>query len=499
MVGFRDGAESAKHRWPPHLLVVPYGPLDLPDTAPRGHVRVTVSWLRRIVWQRVAEGYQPRTLFLPDGRRLEFRSCRFTATAVQLLRDEGIREVPFSDVAELHLPPADPWEAYFEQLAALAPGENARLVYLETVSGLRATSTTERFQAQGTGDRPASWYHLCQPGWSLDPLWLAHEAIRVRRYFRPNEVPLSRIEPSGGRQQSDLGGVWRWRADRNVEGGPLESGGAPSPWGFGVHAKSELEFPLPLAARAFQTRLGLDLLAGNGGCVRASVLVDFPPGKTLFKSELIRGSGLAFDTGRLPLDGVAKSSRLILQVEPAWREGPPGTDPLDIRDILDWLEPVVELNPGAVQTEILRCGPRLIPAWQNWHVMAGDAPAARLVTRWDEETRPGQAYRLLVSAANGPTRLTGKLLPRPYKDLLLLYVSRPQETPPSKLEVRVDGRSAGQFEIPIRYGDEAPPIAVSLAEHHGRSVAVELIQQPQDVRALVEWGAISLVGRTAAP
>ena len=220
VVGFRDGTESAKHRWPPHLLVVPYGPLDLPDASPRAHVRLTVPWLRRIVWQRVAERYQPRTLFLPDGRRLEFRSFRFSATAIQLLRDEGIREVPFSDVAELHLPPLDPWEAYFDQLAALAPGENVRLVRVETVSGLRATSTTERFQAKGSGDRSASWYHLCQPAWSLDPLWLAHETIRVRQYFRPNEVPLSRIDPSDSRQQSDLGGVCAgkpigtWRAGR---------------------------------------------------------------------------------------------------------------------------------------------------------------------------------------------------------------------------------------------------------------------------------------------
>ena len=212
---------------------------------------------------------------------------------------------------------------------------------------------------------------------------------------------------------------------------------------------------------------------------------------------MIRGSGLALDTGRLSLEGVAKSSRLILQVDPAWREGPPGTDPLDIRDIFDWLEPVVELNPGKVETEILNRGPRSIPAWQNWHVTAGDAPVARLVTWWDEQTRPGQGYRLFVSAEKGPLRLTCKLVPRPYKDRLLLYVSRPRETSPSKLEVRVEGKSIGQFEIPTRYDAEVSPIAISLAEHHGQSVAIELIQQSQNERALVEWRAISLVGRTA--
>lgn len=500
VVGYNDGAESPRERLAPHLIVVPYGPLDLPDTPARAHARVSLPWLRRIVWQRVAESYQPRTLFFPDGRRLEFRSLRFSGTAVQLLRDEGVREVPLADAAELHLAPRDPWDAYFEQLAALAPVENARLVRMETVSGLRATSTTERFQVRGAADRPTTWHHLVQPAWSLDPFWLAHEAIRVREYFRPNEVPLSRIDPSRSRQQSDLGGVWRWQLDRNVEGGPMESGGAPSPWGFGVHARSELEFPLPAAARAFQTRLGLDQIAGNGGCLRASVAVDFPSGKTLFKSALLIGSGQTVDTGRLPLDG--KPSRLLLFVDPASREGPPGADPLDIRDLFDWLEPMVELDPAKVDADLASRAARLIPAWQSWRVTPGDASSVRLTTYRDEQTPPGFAYRLLVSPASGGGRLSvsAKLTPRPYKDRLLISVSRPPQTASqSKLEVRVAGQTVGQFEIPVRYGAEAQPIVVSLSEHHGEPVLVELIHQPSDGKSLVEWRAISLVGRTAVP
>ena len=98
---------------------------------------MTLPWLRRIVWQRVADGYYPRTLFYPDGRRLEYRSLRFSGNSVQVLRDEGIREVPMGDIAELHLASVDPWDAYFAQLAALAAGASARLVRVETVWGLR--------------------------------------------------------------------------------------------------------------------------------------------------------------------------------------------------------------------------------------------------------------------------------------------------------------------------------------------------------------------------
>ncbi len=557
VVGFSDGTESPSDRLPPHLTVQPCCPLDLPGSSARASVRVILPWLRRIVWQRVTQGYQPRTLFFPDGRRLEFRSVRFSSRAVQLLRDEGIVEVPMSEAAELHLAPRDPWEVHFEQLAALAPGDEARLVRVETVSGLRATSSTQRFDARGSADRPASWYHLVQPAWSLEPFWLAHEAIRLREYFAASEVPLSRITPSRSLQQSDLGGGWPEQFDRNVQGGLLESGGKLAAWGFGVHARSELEFPLPAAARAFRTRLGLDELAGDGGCVRASVAVE--PGGTLFASGLVRGSEQTLDSEWLPLDGKQKQSvagtlrvpsafhgtrsvpgtlpatgnapfvvpplggsspgfrlkpvlrtsatssraqgtldgkpgRLVLRVEPAWREGPPGTDPLDIRDIFDWLEPIIELDPQQVETELARRGPGLVAAWQNWRVTTGDAPLARLITYRDERAARDPSYRLLVCPGNERLHVRGKLLPRPGKDQLLVAVSRPPPIPVSQLEVRVEGRSLGRFEVPVRDTVAAAPIVVSLAPYRGRSIAVELIQHPSNEKSMVEWRAISLVG-----
>ena len=476
VVGFSDGTESPSDRLPPHLTVQPCCPLDLPGSSARASVRVILPWLRRIVWQRVTQGYQPRTLFFPDGRRLEFRSVRFSSRAVQLLRDEGIVEVPMSEAAELHLALRDPWEVHFEQLAALAPGDEARLVRVETVSGLRATSSTQRFDARGSADRPASWYHLVQPAWSLEPFRLAHEAIRLREYFAASEVPLSRITPSRSLQQSDLGGGWPEQFDRNVQGGLLESGGKLAAWGFGVHARSELEFPLPAAARAFRTRLGLDELAGDGGCVRASVAVE--PGGTLFASGLVRGSEQTLDSEWLPLDGKQKQivagtlrvpsafhgtrsvpgniardwkctvrspafrrffaripakagttnighffprqgtldgkpGRLVLRVEPAWREGPPGTDPLDIRDIFDWLEPIIELDPQQVETELARRGPGLVAAWQNWRVTTGDAPLARLITYRDERARAIRATACSSAPATSDCTCAASSCPGP--------------------------------------------------------------------------------------
>ncbi len=502
VVGYSDGTEGPYRRLAPHMTVAVSTPVDRPDGPSRSNLRVTLPWLKRIVWQRVTHRYQPRTLFLADGRQVTFRSVRFSAAGVQVLREGGIREFGLGETAELHFPPIDPWDAYFDQLSGLSPGPGARLVRWETTTGIRVTGTTERFQARphGAAEQPANWYHLVQPAWCLDPLWIRHDTIRVRAYFMPHEVPLTRIEPATARSQSDLGSHWPWQLERNVESGPLESGGAAFSWGFGVHAASELEFPLPAAARAFRTRLGLDHLVGHGGCVKTRIYLGSTRTQPIYASNWIVGSGEVLDTGPLALPGAPNPpERLILQVDPAHVGRPPGADPLDIRDALDWLEPAVTLDPERVPSEVLRRAPRRIAAWQGWKAAMGDAEAVRLVSRWDESDPRDVGYRLLTAVGQEPLRLSGKLVPRPYRDQLLLFVCRPPEATPSKLEVRVDGLPIAQFDIPARSAAQFAPLVVSLGAYHHREATVDLIQYSQDERAWVEWGAINLVNRTAAP
>jgi len=517
VVGFSDGTQALRRRVPPHVTVAVSIPVDWPDGPSRSNVRVTLPWLKRIVWQRVTNRYQPRTLFFPDGRQLGFRSVRFSAAGIQVLREGEIREFGLGELAELHFPPVDSWEAYYDQLSGLSPGPdtrrmlfdsstipspNARLVRWETSTGLRVTGTTVRFQARarGAADQPANWYHLIQPAWCLDPFWVRHETIRVRAYFMPHEVPLTRIEPAASRGQSDLGGTWPWQAERNAESGSLESGGTAFPWGLGVHAASELEFPLPSAARSFRTQLGLDDLAGTGGCVKANVYVGSARTQPVYASNWIIGSGNVLDTGPLLFrDPLHPPERLVLQVDPAHAGRPPGADPLDIRDALDWLEPMVVLDPEKVPADVLARSPKRIAAWQGWRVVMGDAEAVRLVSWWDETDPTDLGYRLLTATGKEPLRLSGKLMARPYRDQLLLFVSRPPQCTPSRLEVRVDGLPVAQFDIPVRGSAQCPPLVVSLAAHHHREVAVDLIQQSQDEKAWVEWSAIGLANRTAVP
>ena len=60
-------------------------------------------------------------MFYRDGRALDFRSVRWGDTGIRLLREQGVVEVPFTQIAELHLPRMNAWDAHFEQLAVVTP------------------------------------------------------------------------------------------------------------------------------------------------------------------------------------------------------------------------------------------------------------------------------------------------------------------------------------------------------------------------------------------
>jgi hypothetical protein len=496
VVGFRSAVQTALDRQPALLRVEPYTPLNWPDAPGRTEVRVSLEWVRRIVWKPLADRCPPRTLVLDDGRQLRFRAVRLDESSIKLLQEDGVRNVPMSEAAELDLPAMDPWEAYFRELSELSPDGTARLVQIETAGGLRVTGSTERFQARARSGDPSGWYHFFQPVWSLEPLCIQHETIRLRRYYLPQEVPLSRIEPCGSRQESELGGVWPMEIDRNAEGGPLRCGGLDFAWGLGVHAFQQIEFTLPACARSFSSRLGLDHLAGDGGSVEASVRLSPPSGKNpLFATGLVAGSADVLDTGVLPLASASPATRkLILQVDSLSASHPSTVDPLDIRDTFDWLEPLVELDADQLREDLFRRGPQRIPAWQLWTVTTGGREGARLVNFWDPRDQAEPAYRLLASAEN-PLRLSLRTRISPARYRLTLAVSRPPQSAASKIEVRVAGQVAGQYDVPVRADHRPPePLSILLSKYEGQDVLLELVQQSSDPRALVEWRAISLIG-----
>lgn len=495
VVGLRSGGDTASPALPMHFVVAPSPSLDRPSTPPRLGIRVPARWVRRIVLQPVRGDYRPSTLVTREGRQIAFRAVRFGEDTVRLLSDDGLQEVALGEIAELHMPAPDPWAAYVEQLAALLPDVRSRLIRWETADGLRVTGSRARFQASGAGseENPAGWHHMLQPAWSLDPLWVPFLKIRLREYFAADEVPLSSFTPDEVRQQSDLGGSWRWQADRNVEGGPLASGGRPFPSGFGVHAMTELGFALPEYAVSLRSALGLDALAGDGGCAQAAVLLGE---KTLYQSPVIVGSRQVFDTGRLALDSPGGGRRLTLRVDAAHKQRPAGADPLDVRDHFNWLEPHLGLDRTRLAAEVLRRAPQLIPAWSDWTVQTGGKPGASLASGWAVESAERAGYRLMVSASGGPVVLSRGVQPSAANDLLIIAVSRPDDFMPSRIEVRADGKLVGEFDVPAtREGTATVPVEVSLTEHRGRRVQLEITQRSASPGAVVDWERVELARR----
>lgn len=506
VVAFVNESEPSAEALPPHLLVAPSLPIGRPNAKwgiPATNLRVLARWVRRIVWQPAAPRYQPNTVFYRDGRQSSYRRLRFDGESIRLLRDEGIEEAPLTAIAELHLPASDAWDAYFEQLAALDPDGKARIMQLETAQGLRVTTSNERFQADFDAqnrrpdrdqDPQRRWYHRVQPVWSVDPLWLPYGQIRLWRWFPSQHVPLSCFEPVASRRQSILGGAWQWMADRNVQGGPLEAGQRPYAWGFGVQATSELEFIVPDCARSFRTRLGMDRVAGEWGAARASLLFDAATRKRLYDSPLLLGTGNVVDTGPLALElPMGQSGRLVLRAEMAGDDRLEHADPLDIRAALDWLEPELELDPARLRAEVLRRAPRLIPAWQGWTVDSSPSVGSFLANYWDES--PGRAaYRLAGVASAAGLTISRRLQISAQKDRLLLVVDRGEQSSPSRIEIRVEGQTVRELDVPVRRWGQSRTTTVSLAEYHGRQITVELIQRGEDAQSLVDWEKLELRG-----
>ncbi len=391
---WRAGDASAAEPVPAHLLVDPTEPLSPPQTPAAGAIRVLPAFVRRIVREqgdRLYRPYEPGTLFYRDGRQLPFRAVRFHDTGIEVLGTSGRVRARWDELAEVHLADRDCWSTYLDELALLNPTAEDAMLQWETTTGSRLTSCARTFRADS--DRspadPSGWIHGLQPAWSLDTVWVRHESIWLRHRWEPHQLPLSRLAPlpasdpnakppaalpaeGSGASSRDAAsrpaveaartlpsspgtGGGTWRVDRNVLGRPLHSGGRFYGWGLGVQAESWLAWQLPAAATAFSTRVGLDRAAGNGGCIRPRILWG-NPARPLYEGPVLVGSDRVEETGRLKLPSTdapsADSRRLLLHVSMAHADRPPGADPLNLRDLSDWLEPVVELDRERLRREI---------------------------------------------------------------------------------------------------------------------------------------------------
>jgi len=333
-----------------------------------------------------------------------------------------------------------------------------------------------------------------QPAWSLDPLWLGCETIRFWQSFAPHEVPLSRFDAITPPQPVGAPRLWAWRRDRNLLGGPLVSGGQEYGWGFGVHAYQQLRIELPDLATGFRSLVGLDMTAGSGGCARAEIFIDKPVGKPRYRSPHLIGSARVMNTGLIQIGkrpGVRQA--LVLVASDAHQDRPPGTDPLNIRDMVDWLEPVLLLDREKLAEKVRQHAADRVGLPDGWRPAAGSD--MQISSVWINRQA---GFRMAIQARKGPLRFARKWTPVAGENYLLVGVTHRDAGKTARMTVRINGERVSQLEIPAAPTDHlANPVAVPLLSHIGKPTVVELVDEGGTGSVPLHWW--SLRTSSAAP
>jgi hypothetical protein len=484
---------------PPAAVVEVAVGIDPPGLVPRQSVRVLIEPIQRVVWEASDKRrLEPGNLFRRDGGRIAFRAITWSGDSVRLLTDDGVKSMATGDLAEVHLPAVDGWTAYCRQLATLTPAAQSPLVTFEANAGLRVTTSWERLRGWSSKSQPteADGHLVVQPAWSLEPIWIKLPDVRRALFFSPDEMALAWQEPARSVHRSALSSAWtQWERDANIDGNPLRSGGQVFAWGFGVHAHHELEFAVPPAARGFATRFGLDAAAGSGGSVRGRPELvsgkpnDEPP-LAHVTTPLLIGSSRPTERLEMAIPESARApARLRLVADAALDATEAGADPLDVRDVCDWLEPCWLLDGPRLQRETVRLAPSVSPALHGWTLEGEPGRDYRLENVWQAATRPLPEFRTRLVPV-GVLRLSRTIHVTRERTELRLPWSRPDgSSSPCEIEVNVEGNRLGRFATPV-YDEARPaqPITIQLAELVGRDARIEITLRPHDRTSFVELG-----------
>jgi S1-C subfamily serine protease len=519
-IDYRSGEEAYFDPAPPYLVVRSAQGFEPPENRPVSEIRVALPSVRRIVWQRRGKlPYRPGTALLADGREVAYRAIRWSSGQVHLLlADASSQRIAWTDLAELHLPAADPWDATWDELAELATGPKSRLYQIETTSGLVATASLDRLapRFEGNSSDPDRWVHGVQPAWSLDILWVPCREIVVRRSWSPHEVPLSRIAPRDVAVSSVRASI---EQNRSSLGGPLRSQQHDFGWGLGVHGASRLVFDLPEGARGFRAQVCLDRTAGPGGCIAPRVWLGEPTGNPLWQSGPLVGSGQVADTGNLSLPKVetaaasksaaaneAPRRALVLEIDPLAVSRPAGADPLDIRDHANWCDPLLVLDEAAVARELSARLAKRFAAFRGWTVASppvasGAKPVPDVMLVRNERLAPPGSFHAAVRTESQPLVISRSLDVGPDDQWIVIAATRPPvggKVP--KLEVRIGGEPVAEYAVPERQHDrdENRPLAISLSPYRRdppQTIDVEVRQLAEPDAAPVEYRAIEVVSQ----
>jgi hypothetical protein len=425
---------------PEHLLVS--------ETLHSGQVRVRLDWVRRIsAKRRPHRRYTPGLLETTDGRQLKARSLRWQADGVRALTDDGIVDVRYDRIADLHATPSSPWLAPLPGVSLLDV-ESSSVLRMTTVQGEAftvprtmleelKTSTYERRGFFAVRRRRPSRYQTPQiatrPLWSLDTLLLEERHVASAVWLSADEIPLSLLPLAKVEEKSGVHHL-PWRLQQNIFGESLHSGDAMAELGIGMHSFTRLAFTLPEHAQTFATRVGFDRAAHHGGCVHLRVWRDAPRGEPLWERKFFRGSDGVQEIG--PID-IAGADQLILEVDFADEGRPQGADPLDIRDWINWLMPIVKIDPTQQPSDTTQLV-QLIPELRDWSLPPEQLAGVKLRPYWFAR---GEHWTMAIDSEQ-PLVFSRELQPHLGNAWLTVRATRDDSNAPATvLRVRLAGET----------------------------------------------------------
>lgn len=331
---------------PQHLVVSLLEPLlNFDETS---EIAVRPSSVARIVLKGKGKGpLEPGMILFEDGRRVRINAVRWATGGLRALTEEGFVSAAFLEISEIHLPPKDGTlvTALFDDLVAPCPTPGSRIGRIVTENAGVFTYRRAMVMMDSKRDKYFGQYHMVQPAWSLDVIRIPMDYIATRSYRDHDQIPLSSLNAESLVQRSFTGFKWQWRRNRNVRNGELAVENMIADLGIGMHAHSEVAFDLPPHATKFSAWVGIDNAVGSGGCVRCMVYLDKVEGKPAWQSDYIRGGAAPV---RIESLDVEDAKRLVLVAHYAHDKRPRGTDPLDIRDEVSWLYPMVHVDVQAL-------------------------------------------------------------------------------------------------------------------------------------------------------
>src|SRR5262245_10139162 len=359
-------------------------------------IAVRTDRVRRIaVSPESAVGPPPGTVVLSDGRRLTARAIRWRDHGLAILTAEGIVEAPFSDLADVVFPNVDVTSAVLDDNLWAGGTSGAAIARVQTTGGAVVTaSRISREQEQGRrrGRVSNAEFYYVQPAWADQPLAIPEQEIVCCGYRANDEAPLTLFASELiGPRWSAASSMRSW-SNSGANGHFFAAANRESDLGVAAHAPFAIAYEQPTAALTLELAVGLDRAVGPGGCVRCKIKAgDSDDEKLLWDSGVIQGKDGAKSSGRMIVAGI---KRVVLVMEIAHEERPPGADPLDIRDSVVWLSPLVKLDltsgmetkraltvlPGAAEWQLVGDGWRELDIASRWNVPASSWDT---VATWD--------------------------------------------------------------------------------------------------------------------